>query len=88
MCAINTNQVAWIRAGETVIDNEVRILGPLNIPSGTAVNASQMFARNTVTLLKLLIDKGLTQNHAGLDMEDEIIRETLWVHEGKVVHGS
>jgi H+-translocating NAD(P) transhydrogenase subunit alpha len=76
------------KAGETVIDNEVRILGPLNIPSGTAVNASQMFARNTVTLLKLLIEKGLTQNHTGLDMEDEIIRETLWVHEGKVVHGS
>ena len=72
------------KAGETVIDNEIRILGPLNIPSGTAVNASQMFARNTVTLLKLLIEKGLPK----LDMEDEIIRETLWVHEGKQVHGN
>jgi len=76
------------RAGETVIDNEVRIVGPMNVPSGTAVNASQMFARNSVTLLKLLIDKGLTQNHMGLDLEDEIIRETLWIHEGKIVHGA
>ena len=72
------------KAGETVIDNEVRIIGPMNIASGTAVHASQMFARNTVTLLKLLIEKGLPK----LDLEDEIIRETLWVHEGKVVHGN
>jgi len=72
------------KAGETVIDNEVRIIGPMNIASGTAVHASQMFARNTATLLKLLIEKGLPK----LDLEDEIIRETLWVHEGKVVHGN
>jgi NAD(P) transhydrogenase subunit alpha len=71
------------KCGETVIDNEVRIIGPVNVASGSAVNASQMFARNTVTLLKLLIEKGLPK----LDLEDEIIRETLWVHEGKVVKG-
>jgi NAD(P) transhydrogenase subunit alpha len=71
------------RAGETVIDNEVRIIGPTNLASGTPVHASQMFARNVVTLLKLLIDKGLPK----LDLEDEIIRETLWVHEGKVLKG-
>ena len=70
-----------------MIDNEVRIIGPMNIASGTAVHASQMFARNTATLLKLLIEKGLAPNGKGLDLEDEIIRETLWVHEGKVVKG-
>jgi NAD(P) transhydrogenase subunit alpha len=75
------------RCGETVIDNQVRIIGPANLASTTPVHASQMFARNVATFLKLLIDKGLG-SEAGPDFDDEILRDSLWVRGGQIVHGA
>jgi H+-translocating NAD(P) transhydrogenase subunit alpha len=46
------------RPGETVESNGVRVLAPLNLASSLPVNASQMFSRNVVTLLKHLITDG------------------------------
>jgi NAD(P) transhydrogenase subunit alpha len=69
------------RAGETVLDSGVRILGPLNLPSALPAHASQMFARNVASFLKLYMEKGGQEGN----LEDEILRETLWIHKGKVV---
>jgi NAD(P) transhydrogenase subunit alpha len=70
------------RAGETVLRSGITILGPLNIPSALARDASQMYASNLSSLLRLLVRDGRLQ----LDREDEIIRETLVTHDGQVVH--
>jgi len=70
------------QAGETVMQNGVTILGPLNIPSMVPYHASQMLSVNITSLTKLLVRNGT----ASLDLEDEIIRETLVTHEGRVVH--
>jgi len=68
--------------GQTVVHNGISILGPLNIPSTIPYHASQMYASNVVSFLKLMIAKGeLTINR-----EDEIIRETLVTQGGEVVH--
>ncbi len=68
--------------GQTVMHNGISILGPLNIPSTIPYHASQMYASNVVSFLKLMIAKGeLTINR-----EDEIIRETLVTQGGEVVH--
>lgn len=70
------------RPGETVIHNQVTILGPLNIPSMIPNHASQMLSANITAVAKLLLREG----NISLNLEDEIIRESLVTHEGKVVH--
>ena len=70
------------RPGETVVHNGVTILGPLNLPSLIPHHASQMLSANIAALAKLLVREG----QVGLDLEDQIIREALVTHEGKVVH--
>jgi NAD(P) transhydrogenase subunit alpha len=70
------------RPGETVIHNQVTILGPLNVPSMIPNHASQMLSANITAVAKLLLREG----NISLNLEDEIIRESLVTHEGKVVH--
>jgi NAD(P) transhydrogenase subunit alpha len=70
------------RPGETVVDNGVTILGPLNLPSTIPYHASQMYARNVATFLKHLVRNGALT----IDTADEITRGTLVTHAGEVVH--
>jgi NAD(P) transhydrogenase subunit alpha len=70
------------RLGEAVSHRGVTIIGPENLPSRAPFHASQMYATNVVNLLKLMLKDG----KVNIDLEDEIIRETLVTHEGKVVN--
>jgi NAD(P) transhydrogenase subunit alpha len=70
------------RAGETVEEAGVRVFGPVNLASSIPYHASQMYARNIATFLKHLIKDGALH----LNLEDEIVRETLVTHAGEVVH--
>jgi H+-translocating NAD(P) transhydrogenase subunit alpha len=70
------------RAGETVVHQGISILGPLNLPSMVPYHASQMFATNVAAFLKLLVREGALN----INLQDEIIRETLVTHDNKVVH--
>jgi NAD(P) transhydrogenase subunit alpha len=73
---------ALTRPGETVVEHGVTILGPLNLPSTLPRDASQMYSANITALLRLLMkDSTLT-----LNVEDEVIRESLVTHDYKVVH--
>ncbi len=70
------------RPDETVVENGVSILGPVNLSSGIPFHASQMYARNVATfLLHLVKDGGLN-----IDLEDEITQGTLVARGGEVVH--
>lgn len=71
------------RMGEIVVENGVTILGPENVPSMAPFHASQMYGKNVENLLGLLIDK---EGQLNLDFEDEIIRDTVLSHQGKVVN--
>jgi NAD(P) transhydrogenase subunit alpha len=68
--------------GQTVTAHGVSVVGSLNLPSTVPQHASQMYARNVVTFLTHLLREG-TPN---LDMDDQIIRETLVTRDGRVVH--
>jgi NAD(P) transhydrogenase subunit alpha len=68
--------------GQTVLVDGVQIAGPTDILSTMASDASRMYSRNLVEFLSLLAPQGTLK----LDMEDQILRETLVTHEGKVVH--
>jgi NAD(P) transhydrogenase subunit alpha len=71
------------RAGETVIENGISIVGPVNLPATVPGHASQMYARNIVTLLKNMLTK---QGELNIDTADEITRESLVVRDGEVVN--
>jgi NAD(P) transhydrogenase subunit alpha len=70
------------RPGETVVSNGVAVIGPVNVPSMIPYHASQMLSSNISAFLKLLAAGG----ELAVNRDDEIIRETLVTHEGKVVH--
>ncbi|HUC54155.1 MAG TPA: Re/Si-specific NAD(P)(+) transhydrogenase subunit alpha [Candidatus Cybelea sp.] len=70
------------RPGEIVVEHGVTIIGWFNLASTVPYHASQMYARNvTAFLLHLLKDGKLL-----LNIEDEIIRETMLTHSGEVVN--
>jgi NAD(P) transhydrogenase subunit alpha len=56
--------------GETVIEHDVKIVAPLNLPSSLAEHASQLYARNVESLLGLMVDD---EGNLALDWDDEII---------------
>jgi proton-translocating NAD(P)+ transhydrogenase subunit alpha len=72
------------RPGEIVTtQNGVKILGHLNVPSRIAADASQLYARNLVSFLTLIIDK---QGKLAIDPSDEIIKATLLTRDGAIVN--
>jgi H+-translocating NAD(P) transhydrogenase subunit alpha len=68
---------------EEIIDvNGVTIIGRINLASTVPFHASQMYARNLAAFLLLLVKKGQLE----LNMQDDIIRETLVTRDGEIVH--
>jgi NAD(P) transhydrogenase subunit alpha len=70
------------KPGETAVVNNVRILGPTNLPAQVPLHASQLYAKNVLALLQLVITK---EGQINLDFSDEIIEQTTVTHQG-VVH--
>jgi proton-translocating NAD(P)+ transhydrogenase subunit alpha len=69
--------------GETVVRHDVKIVSPLNLPSSMAEHSSQLFARNVLALLELLIgEDGVLR----LDFDDEIVKGACVVRDGEIVH--
>jgi len=69
--------------GRTVVRHDVKILGPLNVPSTMAEHASQLYARNIQALLGLMItDEG----ELSLDFDDEVIAGACITRDGEIVH--
>jgi len=67
--------------GKTVVKHGVTIIGAINVASGVPYHASQMYARNvTAFLMHLFKDQQLN-----LNLEDEIVRETLLTRGGEIV---
>lgn len=68
------------RAGETVVEHGVTIIGAVNLASTVPFHASQLYSRNLANFLTLLFKEGQ------LNLEDEITRSTLVTYHGAVVH--
>jgi NAD(P) transhydrogenase subunit alpha len=80
-------------ADESVVRHGVTIMGPTNLPATVPYHASQMYARNVVTLVQHLVrrDKGPDGKPTGppklvIDPADEITKEILVTSDGDVVH--
>jgi NAD(P) transhydrogenase subunit alpha len=78
---------------QTVGAHGVTILGPTNLPATVPYHASQMYARNVVTLVQHLVQrqKGPDGKATGdpqlvIDMKDEITAGILVTRGGQIVH--
>lgn len=60
--------------GETRVEGGVTIAGPLNLASSGAIHASEMFARNVLNFLNLLLKDGALH----FDWADELLAKTVW----------
>ena len=70
------------KPAETVVEHGVTIIGTFNLASSVPYHASQMYARNLSAFLLHLVRDGRLQ----LNLEDEIIRETLLTKDGEVLN--
>ncbi len=73
---------ALTQAGQTVVAHGVKILGPLNLPATVPYHASQMYAQNLANFLGLIAKNGVLT----INMDDEIVSETLIARNGGIVH--
>jgi NAD(P) transhydrogenase subunit alpha len=63
-------------------ENHVTILGPTNIASTVPHEASLMYAKNVTAFLLNMMKDGKLE----IDLEDEIVRGTLVMRRGEIVH--
>jgi NAD(P) transhydrogenase subunit alpha len=70
------------RPGEIVVEHGVTIIGWFNLASTVPYHASQMYARNVSAFLLNLVKDGKLQ----LNLDDEIVRETMLTRGGEVVN--
>jgi NAD(P) transhydrogenase subunit alpha len=68
-------------AGETVVENGVKVVGPRNLPSLMPVPASQLYAKNLENLLGLMITEEGTLN---VNLEDDILAAALITQGGEI----
>jgi NAD(P) transhydrogenase subunit alpha len=72
------------RPGETyTAEGGVIIAAPLNVPSAMAEHASQLYARNVLSLIELLSGE---DGALALDFEDEVIAGACITRGGEIVH--
>ena len=81
LAAESGGNVAGSKPGETVVRNDVTVLGPVNLPSTIPYHASQMFSKNTWTFLKEMVsvDEGLV-----VDLSNDVVGPTCLAHQGEV----
>ncbi len=73
---------ALTKAGETVLHQRVKIYGPLNVPSTVSGHASELYAKNLLNLVTLMIKEGALN----IDLEDQILKDSLITHQGEIVN--
>lgn len=83
MAAERGGNCALSKADQRVVQHGVVILGPTNLAAEIPMHASQMFSNNVTRFLLNLVKDGAVN----MNLEDEIIRDTLVAHNGQVVHG-
>ena len=66
--------------GETIKVGQVTISAPLNVPSKLAEHASELYSKNLVNFLELIVADGEIK----LDWEDEVLAKSCLTHAGEI----
>ncbi len=94
LAAESGGNVELTEAGETVEHENVKILGPLNVPSRLPIHASQLYSRNMYSLIDHITEDANADDDDAdekdpqleLDFEDEIIDAMCVAHGGEIRH--
>jgi len=81
LAAENGGNCELTKAGTIQVVNEVKIVGPINLPSQLANHASMLYAKNMLALLNLLLKEGKPI----FNFEDEILLNTTITHNGEII---
>jgi len=71
------------QAGQTIVHQGVKIVGPVNLPAQLAFHASEMYSRNLYNFLKSAIGQGGT---LAIDWQDEVFAQSCLTHAGAIRH--
>jgi len=74
---------ALSKPGQTVVENGVKIIAPLNLPSSMPMHASLLYARNLAAFVLAFWKDG----QFNLDWGDDILSRAVVTHAGEVRHG-
>jgi NAD(P) transhydrogenase subunit alpha len=70
-------------AGQTIVHQGVKIVGPVNLPAQLAFHASEMYARNLFNFLKPALGKDAA---LAIDWQDEVFAQSCLTHAGAIKH--
>lgn len=73
---------ALTRAGETVVENKVKIVGPVNLPASLGRHTSEMYARNLFNFISPAIKEG----ELTIDWDDEVFASSVLLRDGEIRH--
>ena len=68
---------------ETVIFNNVTVIGNSNLPSSLPADASKLYGKNISNFLSLMTNK---ENQFNINFDDELVAGTCITHHGKIYH--
>ena len=69
------------KPGETVVVDGVKVIGPANLVSDMAADASQLYSKNLENLLGLLVTE---EGELNVDFEDDIVDAACIAHGGEI----
>ncbi len=84
LAAENGGNCTLTEPGCDYLRYDVRIMGPLNLPSAMPIHASQLYSKNVANLLGLLLKDG----QLNLNFDDEIVRGTCITHDGNIINAA
>ena len=71
---------ACTEPGKQTVVRGVHVIGVMNIPGSVPVHASWLYAQNMLEFIKNLFRDGQ------LNLDDEIVKNTLVTHQGTIYH--
>jgi H+-translocating NAD(P) transhydrogenase subunit alpha len=83
LAAETGGNVEGSKPGETVERNGVKVIGPANLPSQMAPNASALYSKNLQNLVELMVDE---EGALKIDFGDEIIAGACLTKDGEIVN--
>src|SRR6202166_1559198 len=83
MAAESGGNCELTEAGQTVLHQAVKIVGPVNLPAQLAFHASEMYSRNLYNFLKPALGKDAA---LAIDWQDEVFAQSCLTHAGTIKH--
>lgn len=83
LAAVTGGNTSLTRNNETVVHNQVSIIGNSALAATVPADASKLYGKNVHNFLKLLLDK---ENNLNLNFDDDLVKGSCITHNGQVVN--